>query len=465
MSNFKRVILITVDCLRADAVGYIGGGGLTPNIDKLAKNSLVFTRAFSNGPGTNQSFPSILTSTYFLMHGGMRLLPHYTTLAGALSQHGFRTVAFHSNPFLSRSLGWSRDFDEFYDFIDVVSSPSAFVTRQQNRGLTSKIERLATTATTALGLSGSSTFQRFLKKIYYEFHNFEVPYLEGKGLNEYVAGWLERNSQKKFFLWMHYMDPHYPYIPPDEYLSCLLNRKEAFKYNLSVNENHPAREEVPVLRKLYEGEVKYADACIGAFVSYLKRKGLWDDSLVFFTGDHGHAFLEHGRFGHAYDILYNEVIHVPLIVFGLDEAQKVNSDAQLLDIPPTALDLLGISRVPSFMGRSLLDAGNRSETIFSESAKPDLINVRYDLSKKVVSCIKDSMKLIINELQRTKELYDLKKDFQEKNNLCKSEEVLTKDLSSSIRSHLSHEDASKQKITSNKLENVIEQRLKSLGYF
>ena len=80
MVDFKRIFLITVDCLRADHVGCIGGGNLTPNIDRLARDSIVFTRAFANGPGTNQSFPSILTSTYFLIHGGLRLNPRCTTL-------------------------------------------------------------------------------------------------------------------------------------------------------------------------------------------------------------------------------------------------------------------------------------------------------------------------------------------------------------------------------------------------
>jgi arylsulfatase A-like enzyme len=108
-NTIKRVFLITIDCLRADFVSCINGrSGFTPHIDKLAKNSIIFTKAFSNGPGTNQSFPSILTSTYFFMHGGLRLLSHYTTLAEILGKNGFKTVAFHSNPFLSKSMGFNK---------------------------------------------------------------------------------------------------------------------------------------------------------------------------------------------------------------------------------------------------------------------------------------------------------------------------------------------------------------------
>ena len=127
--SFKHIILITVDCLRADHVGCIGGGSYTPNIDNFAKNALIFTKAFANGPGTNQSFPSILSSTYFLMHGGLRLLPYYETLPEVLSRYGYRTVGFHSNPFLSSKFGWNKGFHEFYDYMDIVKSPSGLVTK------------------------------------------------------------------------------------------------------------------------------------------------------------------------------------------------------------------------------------------------------------------------------------------------------------------------------------------------
>ena len=100
--------MVTIDCLRADHVGCINGINLTPSIDKLAEESMVFTRAFAYGPGTNQSFPAILTSTYFLMHGGLHLSSWCATLPEILVKHVFRTVAFHSNPFLSRVFGWNR---------------------------------------------------------------------------------------------------------------------------------------------------------------------------------------------------------------------------------------------------------------------------------------------------------------------------------------------------------------------
>ena len=373
----------------------------------------------------------------------MRLLPHYTTLAEVLSSHGFTTVAFHSNPFLSRALGWSRGFDEFYDFMDIIKSPSAFVTQHQDENLASKMARFAFTIS---GANRNARVQRFLKRIYYKFSHLQLPYLEGKELNKQVIKWIESNTNEKFFLWMHYMDPHYPYVPPEDYLSGFSSRSEAFDFNLSVDYSNPPKEEVITLRSLYEGEVKYTDTCIGGFLQHLRNKNLLDGSLILLTGDHGHAFMEHGRFGHAYDILYNEVIHVPLIMFGLDEGRKIDAEVQLLDVPPTILDLLDIRKVPSFMGRSLLDAEDDSGTIFSESAKPDLINLRYDVSKKAVSCIKDKVKLIINELQGTIQLYDLEKDIQEKNNLFDDKAETVKELVSLIDKHLLNEKSYKIKV-------------------
>ena len=443
MSNFKRIFLITVDCLRADHVGCIGGGNLTPNIDRLARDSLVFTRAFANGPGTNQSFPAILTSTYFLIHGGLRLNPRCTTLAEVLRDHGFKTVAFHSNPFLSEILGWNKGFDEFYDFMDTLKGASAFITRQQQAGLTGKLTRFAASL---LGASRSSKVRSLLKKVYFKFSKLEFPYLEGKELNKHVINWVEKNLDERFFLWMHYMDPHDPYIPPEEYLTEFSSRKDAFDFNLSVDTDNLSEEELSTLKRLYEGEVKYTDACIGEFLDYLEEKRLTDESLIVITADHGHAFMEHGRFAHAYDILYNEVIHVPLTIYGVNADRKIDSNVQLLDLSPTILNLLGIKLPLTFIGKSMFDGLKFSRPIFSESAKPDLINLKYDANKKVISCIDGNFKLIINELKDTIELYDLKKDFQERSDLFNIEEEKVKEMMSLIYTHLMYERIYRMKI-------------------
>jgi len=439
-SRPKYIFLITIDALRADFLGCIGGGiSFTPNIDKLSKGSVIFTKAFANGPGTNQSFPAILTSTYFLMHGGMRLLPHFTTLAQVLSNNGFKTVAFHSNPFLSKGLGWERGFSEFYDFMDIIKSPSAFVTRQQDAKLRGKLARFASTVLLA---NRNAKIQWFLRKTYFRFSRLQIPYLEGKKLNSEVIRWIDRNKEKKFFLWMHYMDPHYPYVPPEQYLSNFSSRREAFSFNLSADHEKPSRDEVKVLRSLYSGEVKYVDACIGEFLRYLEDSGCLESSLILLMADHGHAFMEHGKFSHPFDILYNEVLHVPLILYGLETSKSISVPVQLLDVPPTVANIVNIKKPLSFMGESLVPivkGGERMTPLVSESARPDLISLRYNTREKAVSCIVGEWKLIINEMLDSVELYNIKRDFEEKINIATTEKARARELEQLIRRHFTKE--------------------------
>jgi len=462
VNGSRKIILITIDCLRASSVGCISGGNLTPNIDRLAKESVIFTRAFANGPGTNQSFPAILTSTYFLMHGGLRLSPYYTTLAEVLKRNGFKTVAFNSNPFLSKFLNWDRGFVKFYDFMDETKSPSAAITR---KSLASKAMKILTNKTK---IGYSKKIQTLMKKIYYLFADYEVPYLEAEELNHHVIKWIIENKNDRFFLWMHYMNPHPPFIPPERYLSHFSTRKEAFIFNTRVDAERPSKEELKILRDLYSDEIRYTDDAIGELLVFLEENGILEDSLVVLLADHGHGFMEHNRYGHSYDILYNEVLHVPLIIYGLNYSAKVNFPVQLLDVPPTILHAMKIEKPKDFLGETLIskvENNEKSRSIFSESAKPDLINLRYDMSKKVISCICGEWKLIINELWDTAELYNLRRDFHEKNNLVGSERGLFKEFVSLIQEHLLSEKLPKLKLKSGSAEKEkIKERLKALGY-
>ncbi len=434
--KFKRVFLITVDALRADHVGFIGGGNLTPNIDKIANSSALFLRAFANGPGTNQSFPAIMTSTYFTMHNGFYSSPHYATLAEVLQENGFKTVGFHSNPFLSKTFGWDRGFDEFYDFMNELKSPSAFVTSKQGTGITNRLIRFLASS---LGGTRYARLRQFMKNVYYIFSGLEIPYLEGEILNKNVFDWVDRNLDEKFFLWMHYMDTHYPYIPPEDYLHGFSTRREAFKFNMDVDLNNPSPDEIETLKELYRDEVRYIDSCLGNFFKFLEDRGLIEESLIVITSDHGEAFMEHDRVGHKPDSLYNEVLHVPLLIYGLDNSFSTDFPVQLLDVPVTILDILQIKNAKTFLGdslTSLVEKNCLNRSIFSESAKPDLINLKYDLNKKAVSCIKDGWKLIVNELSGTNELYNIDKDFEEKNNLIEKEKQVSQELTKLIEKHL-----------------------------
>jgi len=438
---FKNIFLITIDCLRADFLGCIGGKkNLTPNIDNFAKKSLLFTRAFSTGPGTRQSFPAILSSTYLHQHAGMRLLQGKVTLAEVLRGTGFKTVGFHSNPFLSRPLGWGRGFNEFYDYLEDIRSPSKVATKFQESKILKKMARFIFKL---FGDENRDKLMRLFSKIYYKSTKLDIPYLEARLITKEVINWLDKNHSDKLFLWMHYMDPHYPYIPPEEYLEDFVNREEAFNFNIKINYKNPLDDEVHQLKRLYLGEVRYVDEYLQKFLDFLDEKQYLENSLVILTADHGNAFMEHGRFAHAYDILYNEVIHVPLIIYGLESKGIIDTNISLIDLPPTILDVLNITKPNSFMGKSLLTniknhRDSHPRPIFSESAKPDFLSLTHDIKKMLISCIYNNWKLIKNDIWGTTELYNLDNDFFENNNVVINNIKQIELLSNFIKKHLCH---------------------------
>ncbi len=432
----KYVFLITIDCLRADKIGCIGKGHLTPNIDDLGEEGLVFRRAFANGPATAQSFTSIFTSTPFLLHSGLKLKSGFETLAEILEKEGFWTAAFHSNPFLSSIFGWNRGFREYYDLLEDIETPTLSLIRSDWKA---KAFRLLIQNT---GLESNTTLLSFLRKTFYRLFGFKIPYVEGKELNRYVFSWISKNKNKRFFLWIHYMDPHEPFIPPDKYIQekDIRTKKDALLFNIRSGLN-PTIEQNSVLSKLYESEVAYVDECVGSLLFFLDQHKLIDDALIVLCGDHGQGFLEHGYFAHPPHSLYNELIHVPLIISnaGVENEETVTENVQLLDLSPTILDILRIDPPTSFLGTSLLSLKRealRERKIFIESAKFNLNNLRFDLRKKIVACIYRNSKLIINDVMNTVEMYDLQRDFKEENNIADVQYKTCNELKGLVTEHI-----------------------------
>ncbi len=441
----NNVILISIDAMRYDVFyeiyNYFEG--------RLKKYGFIhFNRCFSNGPGTNQSFPSIFTSTPFLLHGSIELKRFVGTLAESLSNRGYYTIGFHSNPFLSHFFGYNRGFREYYDFIEEIESPAAIAVRAPTfkRRLFKLMSKI---------LKGSSKkIWSMINWFYYYFGEFRLPYVEAAKLNVRVISRMERyDLDKPLFLWVHYMDVHNPFAPPEEFLEDFSSRKKALLFNYKVDPDNPKDSQVKVLLKLYKGETKYTLTKIVELLHFLEERGFLEDSIIVITADHGEAFMEHGKLGHAYDILYNEVLHVPLLIGGIESSVKnVDSNVQLLDLAPTLLDILNVKPPRSFEGtsfRSLVygeDNGMYDPLIFSESAVPDLINLRYDTSRYIVSVLYRNWKLIFDKISCDKgclELYDLSKDFDERNNLVSVENDVADKLYGLIKRHLRRINAKK----------------------
>ncbi|WP_311173070.1 sulfatase [Halobellus ordinarius] len=282
---WENVILLSADALRADHLSCYGYSRETsPILDELADESLRFANAYSASSHTREAVPALLTGRYpdVAVDSGYHLASE--TIAETLSAAGYATAGFHSNPFVSRAYGFDRGFDHFDDDLHLGQH---------------KLIALA---------------QRALDKVRNRH------YARAEEINERSLSWVDSLADgESFFLWNHYMDTHGPYEPPGEYATLysaagLSGRDAQSLYQRAIDDPESITdEERQLLVDLYDGEIRYNDAKIGAFLDALRERELLSESLVIVTADHGDAFGEHGYYEHP-RYLHEELTHVPLLV-------------------------------------------------------------------------------------------------------------------------------------------------------
>jgi len=466
--------LITIDCLRADHLSCYGyPRPTTPNIDSVAKEAVVFGNAFSNGPYTTTSFPSIHTSTILLRYYWEdRPLPRErATIAEILQKNRYSTASFHSNPYLTSKFGYARGFSYFenFDAEPIGTEERIRGLRGQIHGLMANLNNKIMTTLDRYGTQDTKLYKAIKLLSFYYACLTGIPgaRVDGATISEKAISWLKKDPNK-FFIWLHYMDVHGPYVPPKKYRNRFCSKRIS-DFNLAsvlYKRKTPelvSKEEVNVLIDLYDAGVCYVDECIGNLITQLKAMEIYDDSLIIITADHGEEFKEHGGFTHTWK-LYNELLHVPLIMKMPNSThhQKVNGLCSLIDLGPTILDVLNISASPSFEGASLLPMIKRKET-----GRPwvlaacGLFDEKNSEKKKLISLRTEEWKYISKEGEED-ELYNLLSNPGEKRNLIKtdlekSEELRLKliDLSSKIHYDLSPIIAP---------DKMLRMRLKALGY-
>lgn len=319
-----HVILISVDTLRADHLGCYGYAPRTsPRLDEFARQSVRFANAFSQASWTLPSHMSVMTSQYPHVHGveeGEHALAEGTpTLAKALSGEGYYNAAFVSWVYLGRKYGFASGFNEFNELLPP--------------------PELVDSAT-------SSAFK-------------------AEQVTDRAIEWLNRDHSRPFFLFVHYFDPHINYEPPSP-LDKMFDpgyhgpAKGTFgwlrKYIKGLH-HRPKRigaRELQHVTALYDGEIRYTDTHLGRLFDAIEATVGLDNCLIAFTSDHGEEFDEHGSMeGHQWT-LYDEVVHVPLIVRlpgGAQAGRVVTSPVELIDIPATILGRLGLAAPSTFQGR------------------------------------------------------------------------------------------------------------------
>ena len=323
-----NIILILVDALRRDHVGLYGyPKPTTPFIDELGRSGVVFDDALSQAPQTLNSTASLFTSRHFpfLLWGvehapvpGVapkhreqwartpRLAEANLTLAEVLGQGGYETLALFNNPHHHPTSGFDQGFDE---------------ARLLERDPGQAYARVDTVVDTFLAWSEST------------------------------------DEVRPIFAYLHLMEPHNPYRPPERYREIFPPGKGRHLYTNGPPEPKFTTNDLRHLKALYAGETRFLDDGLRHLVESLAERAVLDDTLIVVTADHGEEFLDHGGLGHGKTVEL-EQLRIPL-VFGGGVAQRwaglrVDETVRNLDLAPTLIDLVGLSIPDDFEGRSLL---------------------------------------------------------------------------------------------------------------
>lgn len=408
-----NVILISIDTLRADRLGVYGYNKKTsPNIDKLAKESSVFTNFHATAPWTLPSHASMFASDYptqLKAETSFDYLSNNTlTIAELLQRNGYLTYGFDSHTYVSPHWNFTQGFAGYS------------IERAGNKGV------------------------------------------DANKVFPHAQDWIKKNKDKKFFLFLHTFEVHDPYCPPEPYvnkfadeLSSDLNcvTKEIIFKNIN-GEKKLSDRELQRFNSLYDGEIAFTDYQIGKLLNLIKELRLDEKTIVIITSDHGEEFGDHGTWGKHAHTLYEELLKVPLIIKIPGFMPSINAhQLSMIDIAPTILDLLGLQKPNQYKGISVRDIKD-NRPIYFELSDPGFhfiasvsayYNILLDINpterksnnvaKMKIGVLIDGWKLIKSFNPMTFELYNINRDKNESSNLFFKERDKAKELEKLLNSH------------------------------
>jgi arylsulfatase A-like enzyme len=320
----KNVVVLLIDTLRADRIrAYTKSSRVkTPVLDAIAGEGAVFEDSQSPENWTKPSVASVLTGLYPATHRTKQsesvLSANALMVSEVFKQAGFSTGTFLANGYVSDKFGFKQGWDAYTNYIREGKSTSA-----------------------------ENVFRD-------------------------AGNWVEKNKDKRFFLYIQTIDPHVPYDPPAEFLKMYQSQPYAgtIKPRATPDLLEKAKRVPPkvtftdvdraYLSDLYDAEISYHDHYLGSFIERLKKLGLYDDTILVVTSDHGEEFYDHGSYGHGHSV-YQELLHVPFIVRwpGAVKPQRLATTVSTVDISPTILSASGVAvpdvmegtdRVPQLLG-------------------------------------------------------------------------------------------------------------------
>jgi arylsulfatase A-like enzyme/Tfp pilus assembly protein PilF len=396
------VILITVDTVRADRMGFLGSTrALTPQLDALARQSAVFEHAYSQAPITPVSHATILSGTYPRFHGvrdfGSRLPDSPPYLPAIFRERGYRTAAFVSSIILDPQNGFSPGFERGFDTYD-----AGFHRGKRGEARLGSIQR-----------RGEETVARAL-------------------------AWLQKNRQGPVFLWIHLWDAHDPYDPPAPF-------KERFA-------NTP-----------YDACVAYVDATVGQLLAVLRSAAIYDSALVAVMSDHGESLGDHGESTHGV-FLYDSTIRVPLLIKfpqAKFAGQRVSTRVSLVDVAPTLLKAAQAPVPREMQGQSMLSlVGSKAAGDRPSLAENEYSHRGYGWSS--LEALRSGNFLFVKAPQP--ELYNQAADPAEDRNVYDKNKLAAVKLVAQLDAFLKRASANAPRESRAPLDSQSVEKLTALGY-
>lgn len=449
------IVLITVDSLQYDYVSD-GPGPATnlPGISRLAEGGSFFSNAFSSASITKASFLSIFSGTHPWMFGSILggyddERPH---IAELLSGAGYRTAGFNTNPYLSTTYNYDRGFDYYMgrdtdEAVDRTTLSSKYWPVIKEALPSKRLSRLV-----------RSTYGTVGERLGVQLGG--DPYVPADAVNEAVLDWLDATTGPRF-LWIHYMDVHTPYYPREGTVSENIDKRTAIRLFHHVHKQgaDASEKDLRLLERLYRGEVQHFDDRLDELLDGLGARLDLEDSLVVFGSDHGEAFGAHDAIFHPDGVLYDEQIHVPLVVNGPGfDAGTVSTPVSNVDILPTVLAGAGAEVPPVCEGEDLsgiVAAPPEERLVFAQGHDPDTgIAMVASASHKLIRDLEDGTEVLYDRLRDPDETVDR---FDDHPRIAENMGAVLDDYLARIRTH----DIEAEEID---VSEDVKTRLKMLGY-
>jgi len=356
-----NLIIILIDTLRNDHVSWTGyERSTTPELDRLVARGTVLTGAVTQAPYTKPASASLLTSLYPTTHGAVETLglpESVTTLAEIMLDRGYHTIGVSANTYITPVFGFEQGFET------LVTLP--YATTHKN-DLGHLLRRLYRRFGPTPGVYQLEQALVQLEMVFFWPVPPQASELSGRQVIDGFFDWLRQGEEREpFFAYLHFLEPHALYDPPPPFNTLF---GEPFEGDPVTN--HPStvgtfapdrkaqplpEEEIRNMIDNYDGEIAFLDMEIGRMIDTLEARGLLDRSLFVVVADHGETFYEHGVWGHGHS-LYEEELRVPLVFVQpgkIPGGKRISSTVRLVDVLPTALDLLGLAPHPEAQGTSL----------------------------------------------------------------------------------------------------------------